>query len=594
MIFLRTISAISAASMLASGIAVTGPARASEANEPVSNVAATPGAGLPPDASQNVVEPRATSARSTLAVSNFRLTRSARHVSGTVRWDRNLLGKKNRFTVNLMAFTATSGPNPVKIKGREAANMRWSRQSVRFTLGAKQAAKVRNSRVLVLTATQQRGTAKKGAYDRTVAASAYLADSTRSGGVTHLTRTPEPRFLGAVFTVVALVGAGIEIGKSIKKSAKKKPKVVKPKAKASSSVSVGANFKGAQVKGANLSGSVLPGANFKNADMRGVDIKKTNLKGADLRGANLAGADLRGIDLTGADLTGANLAGANLEGAILTGVKGAVLPQHIVFNPIPNTDLSVGTLSLTASGGGSGKPVTFKSLTNSVCTTGGTNGATVTLLAEGTCTIQADQARGSGYLAAQPAVRSFAVTTSDSCASGGTCEPGDVGPGGGLVFYVDYQRPVGSQVFEAAPNGWSGSGADPTANFGCSGTAIPGAADGELGSGEASTAAIIAACPTEGIAARIAAAYTGGSQADWYLPSYREITALCLRLYSEPASTPFCPQEADLPAGYSAGPYQTSTQNSAVHGMVLYFPANGVVNVVARDYDTPVRPIRSF
>ena len=61
-------------------------------------------------------------------------------------------------------------------------------------------------------------------------------------------------------------------------------------------------------------------------------------------------------------------------------------------------------VSATAS---SGLPVSFNSQTTSVCTV---SGATVTLAAVGTCTIQATQAGNAGYAAATPVSQSLAVT----------------------------------------------------------------------------------------------------------------------------------------------------------------------------------------
>ena len=66
--------------------------------------------------------------------------------------------------------------------------------------------------------------------------------------------------------------------------------------------------------------------------------------------------------------------------------------QTIVFTP--STTGTVGTsVTLTATGGASGSPVTFASSTTDVCTTSGTNGSTLTYLGGGgTCTVTASQA----------------------------------------------------------------------------------------------------------------------------------------------------------------------------------------------------------
>jgi hypothetical protein len=82
--------------------------------------------------------------------------------------------------------------------------------------------------------------------------------------------------------------------------------------------------------------------------------------------------------------------------------------QTISFSPLADKKLkqSPVTVSVTAS---SGLPPTFTTTTPSTCTSGGTNGATITLIATGTCTVKADQAGNDNYNAAAPVVRSFTV-----------------------------------------------------------------------------------------------------------------------------------------------------------------------------------------
>jgi len=68
------------------------------------------------------------------------------------------------------------------------------------------------------------------------------------------------------------------------------------------------------------------------------------------------------------------------------------------------------TMTATAT---SGLAVSFSSTTPPVCTAGGVNGATITLLASGTCTVQADQPGSEVYNAAAPVLRSFGVGRTD-------------------------------------------------------------------------------------------------------------------------------------------------------------------------------------
>src|SRR5439155_167053 len=66
-------------------------------------------------------------------------------------------------------------------------------------------------------------------------------------------------------------------------------------------------------------------------------------------------------------------------------------------------------ITLSATGGGSGNAVTFVTTTASVCTSGGTNGTTITFTGVGTCTVTASQAGNGNYQAALDVSRSFAV-----------------------------------------------------------------------------------------------------------------------------------------------------------------------------------------
>jgi ApbE superfamily uncharacterized protein (UPF0280 family) len=83
--------------------------------------------------------------------------------------------------------------------------------------------------------------------------------------------------------------------------------------------------------------------------------------------------------------------------------------QTITFAALANKTLAQSpvTVSATAS---SGLTVSFTTTTRSVCTSGGTNGATITLLKAGTCTVEASQAGNAIYNAATSVSRSFTVS----------------------------------------------------------------------------------------------------------------------------------------------------------------------------------------
>lgn len=83
--------------------------------------------------------------------------------------------------------------------------------------------------------------------------------------------------------------------------------------------------------------------------------------------------------------------------------------QTITFGAAP-TIIVGGTGTISATGGASGNPVIFNSTTTAVCTTGGTNGSSVTGVTAGSCIIAANQAGSASYNAAQQVTKSFNVT----------------------------------------------------------------------------------------------------------------------------------------------------------------------------------------
>ncbi len=84
--------------------------------------------------------------------------------------------------------------------------------------------------------------------------------------------------------------------------------------------------------------------------------------------------------------------------------------QTITFGSAPNLEAQ-GTATVTATGGTSGNPVVFSSLTLTTCSASGTNGSTVTGLLPGACTVAANQAGVDGYYnAAQQTTQNLIVT----------------------------------------------------------------------------------------------------------------------------------------------------------------------------------------
>ena len=144
-----------------------------------------------------------------------------------------------------------------------------------------------------------------------------------------------------------------------------------------------------------------------------------------------------------------------------------------------------------------------------------------------------------------------AVASTPTCAQGGPCLHGDIGPGGGRVFYVAPSDGTFTQLgaigsmcstdckyLEAAPNGWSGGSADPgmTWSTGANRSIQVTDASGEgIGTGYQNSVAIVnqsgnLAATSAAVRAR---AYTGGSKSDWFLPSKDELVELTSIIFDE-------------------------------------------------------------
>lgn len=97
----------------------------------------------------------------------------------------------------------------------------------------------------------------------------------------------------------------------------------------------------------------------------------------------------------------------------INGDSGSIALQTLTFPTPASTPLSTSTITLAATSD-AGLPVSYTSGTSLVCTVAGD---TVTMLATGTCTIDADQPGDGTHSAASTATASFAVTTTSG---GGT------------------------------------------------------------------------------------------------------------------------------------------------------------------------------
>jgi hypothetical protein len=101
--------------------------------------------------------------------------------------------------------------------------------------------------------------------------------------------------------------------------------------------------------------------------------------------------------------------------------------QTIAFGALASRSVLLSPLAVSATAT-SNLPVTFSSTTLAVCTAGGANGASITLLVPGTCTIHASQAGNAAYYAALSVPQSFNVTKADQTIAFGTLTNTPLGP----------------------------------------------------------------------------------------------------------------------------------------------------------------------
>ena len=199
-----------------------------------------------------------------------------------------------------------------------------------------------------------------------------------------------------------------------------------------------------------------------------------------------------------------------------------------------------------------------------------------------------------------PAKTSTKIITRKSTVPVPLYSVGDPGPGGGTIFYVDMRRAVGSRYLEVACAGWQNTcdgSADPQVAWDCHGTPINGADGTAIGTGELNTTDIVTGCPTTGIAAKVADAYSNNTLDDWFLPSLDELNALCNWAYVD-AVDAFCNENGAgslslTYGGFSTGGYWSSSELDGYNAWAKYFNS-GQSAFTDKYVNLFVRPIRSM
>jgi DUF1680 family protein len=162
--------------------------------------------------------------------------------------------------------------------------------------------------------------------------------------------------------------------------------------------------------------------------------------------------------------------------------------------------------------------------------------------------------------------------------------PGDTGPAGGLIFYVNPNSDAdGWRYLEAAPFDQSAG-----ATWGCFRRAIAGARGTAIGTGRQNTADMVAACSEPGTAAHLCANLALNGVAGWFLPSRDELAAMYRALRATGAAD-F--RDAGLPDNFS---YWTSSQQTADMANHIDFADAGRQHYDDKDFPRRVRAIRAF
>jgi hypothetical protein len=179
-----------------------------------------------------------------------------------------------------------------------------------------------------------------------------------------------------------------------------------------------------------------------------------------------------------------------------------------------------------------------------------------------------------------------------TCATGGYCRVGDIGPAGGVIFIDTSTASSNGRIFEAAPQNWSGSDDLASVAQFCIGAAassnISNGSQFGIGWGETLTANFDAGCT--GGAAQVAADLSLNGYSDWFVPSENE--AVQLYTYRNQVGL------IQLGSNWSTGNwgYWTSTENSASIMRVISNASGWSIGNVAKNEATKVmlRPVRSF
>ena len=193
------------------------------------------------------------------------------------------------------------------------------------------------------------------------------------------------------------------------------------------------------------------------------------------------------------------------------------------------------------------------------------------------------------------------VVTGTNCV-GTKCDYkiGDTGPGGGIIFFVDYNDLyAGLNYLEAAPVGWGNgitvneggltgettgsSTVDPLMKW-CSSTSsllgLNAWSNSAVGAGASNTSTADTTCT--GGAIQAASDYAGGSKSDWFLPSVGEAMLMYTNLRQQGVG------------GFASDYYWSSSEYDATSAWIQLFYGGPQFSDYGKASTLYVRPVRAF